>query len=242
MASVIDVNENKFQVIVSNGYKANGKKKRRKKTFELDPFLTKSQKKKKKEELISQFEKQVKDEYYLKGDMRFIDFSKIYMEDYAKEELSITTFKRYETLLVKINEEIGELKLSEIKPPHIKEFKKKVAKFTKRIPIKDENGKTIGHKEEIIAPKTQLHYFNLVSGILTYAMQEDYITENPCSKVKAPKVVKKEVEYLDIETIKKMMKLLENEPIQNRTFIQLLLYTGARRRRSFSSNMAEMFN
>lgn len=229
MASVIDIDENKFQVIVSNGYKANGKKKRKKQTFELDSSLTKAQKKKAKEKIIKDFEEKVKDEYYLKNDMRFIDFTKIYMEDYAKEELSITTCKRYETLLVKINEEIGELKLSQIKPPHIKEFKKKIAKFTKKVPIKDEKGKTIGHKEEIIAPKTQLHYFNLVSGILTYAMQEDYITENPCSKVPAPKAVKKETEYLDVETIKQMLKLLENEPIQNRTFIELLLYTGARR-------------
>lgn len=225
MASIIDINENKFQVIVCNGYKSNGKKIRKKQTYELDSSLTKSEKKKKKEELAIEFEKQVKGEYYLQEDMKFADFSKKYMEEYAKEELSVTTYTRYSTLLLKINEEIGELKLSKIKPPHIREFKKKIAKFKKKVPIKDENGKTIGHKEEIIAPKTQLHYFNLVSGILTYAMQEDYITENPCYKVKSPKVPKKESQFLDIETIKTMLKLLENEPIQYKTFIELLLYT-----------------
>ncbi len=211
------------------GYKTNGKKKRRKQTFVLDKTLTKTQKKKEKERLIHEFEQKVKDEYYLKNDMKFIDFSKIYMEEYAKEELSVTTYKRYETLLVKINEEIGELKLSKIKPPHIKELKKKIAKFTKNVPIKDEKGKTVGHKKETIAPKTQLHYFNLVSGILTYAMDEEYITENPCYKVKSPKVPHKESEFLDIETIKIMLALLEKEPIQYKTFINLLIYTGIRR-------------
>lgn len=225
MASVIDINENKFQVIVSNGYKANGKKKRKKQTFELDSSLTKAQKKKAKEKIIRDFENSVKDGYYLKDDMRFIDFSKIYMEDYAKEELSVTTYKRYETLLVKINEEIGELKLSKIKVPQIKELKKKIAKFTKKVPIRDEKGKTIGHKEEIIAPKTMLHYYNLVSGILTYAVDEEYITDNPCYKVKSPKVPKKESEFLDIETIKIILGLLEKEPIQYRSFISLLLYS-----------------
>lgn len=206
-----------------------GQKKRKKKTFKLDPFLTKKQKEKQMEKLIYEFEQQVLNNQYLTGDIRFIDFSKKYMEEYAKEELSITTYKRYETLLQKINLEIGELKLCDIRPPHIKEFKRKIANYTKKVPVKDNNGKTIDYKQEKIAPKTQLHYFNLVSGILTKAVEEEYITDNPCSKVPAPKVVKKETEYLDIETIKQMLKLLEKEPIQNRTFIELLLYTGARR-------------
>lgn len=234
MASVKMIDDNTIQVVVCYGYKTNGKKKRKKKTFKLDPFLTKKQKEKQIEKLVYEFEQQVLNNQYLKNDIRFIDYSKKYMEEYAKEELSITTYKRYETLLEKINLEIGELKLCDIRPPHIKEFKRKVANYTKKVPVKDDKGKTIDYKQEKIAPKTQLHYFNLVSGILTKAVEEEYITVNPCSKVPAPKVVKKEVEYLDIETIKKMMKLLENEPIQNRTYIYTILYTGVRRRRTGS--------
>lgn len=168
----------------------------------------------------------------MNGDIRFIDFSKKFMEEYAKENLSVTTYKRYETLLQRINEEIGELKLSQIKPPHIREFKKKIEKITRKVPVKDEDGKIIKYEQQKLAPKTQLHYFRLVSAILSKAVYWDYITENPAAKVEAPKVIKKETQYLDIETIKTILKLLEKEPIQYKTFISLLIYTGIRRRRA----------
>ena len=166
----------------------------------------------------------------MNADIRFVDFSKKFMEDYAKESLSVTTYKRYETLLTKINEEIGELKLSQIKPPHIREFKKAMEKVTRKVPIRDEHGKIIKYENKKLATKTQLHYFRLVSAILSKAVYWDYITENPAAKVEAPKVIKRETEYLDIETIKTIIKLLEKEPIQYKVFINLLLYSGIRRR------------
>ena len=193
-----------------------GQKKRKKKTFKIDPFLTKKQKEKEIEKIVYEYEQQVLNNSYLNGDIRFIDFSKKFMEDYAKENLSITTYKRYETLLERINLEIGELKLSQIRPPHIREFKKKIEKITRKVAVRDENGKIIKYENKKLAKKTQLHY----------------IKENPASKVEAPKVIKRETEYLDIETIKTILKLLEKEPIHYRAFISLLIYSGIRRRRA----------
>ncbi len=165
----------------------------------------------------------------MNADIRFVDFSEKFMKEYAKENLSVTTYKRYETLLTKINEEIGELKLSQIKPPHIRDFKKKIEKVTRKVPVKDENGKIIKYEQQKLAQKTQLHYYRLVSTILSKAVYWDYIAENPCAKVEPPQVDKKEAPFIDIETIKTMLKLLENEPLQYSTFIKTLLYTGLRR-------------
>ena len=209
-----------------------GQKKRKKKTFKIDPFLTKKQKEKEIERIVYKYEQEVLNCSYLNGDMRFIDFSKKFMEDYAKENLSVTTFKRYETLLERINLELGELKLSQIRPPHIREFKKKIGKITRKVAVRDENGKIIKYEDKKLAPKTQLHYFRLVHAILEKATYWDYIKENPASKVEAPKIIKKETEYLDIETIKTILKLLEKEPIHYRAFISLLIYSGIRRRRT----------
>lgn len=229
IASVKDIDENTFQVVVSLGYRIDGTKKRKKRTFYLDPHLTKKQKEKEKERLVYEYEKEVKNHAYLETDIKFVDYSKIFMEE-AKENLSITTYQRYKTLLERINLEIGELKLSQIKSPHIKEFKKKIAKITRKVPIKDENDKVTGHKDVPLAPKTQLHYFRLLSSILSSAVHDDYIATNPCSNVNAPIVPKKEAPFLDIEEIKNMLKLLENEPIQYKSMITLLVYTGLRRR------------
>ena len=207
-----------------------GQKKRKKKTFKIDPFLTKKQKEKEIEKIVYEYEQQVLNNSYLNGDIRFIDFSKKFMEDYAKENLSVTTYKRYETLLERINLEIGELKLSQIRPPHIREFKKKIEKITRKVAVRDSNGKIVKYEDKELAPKTQLHYFRLVSAILSKAVYWDYIKENPVAKVEAPKVIKRETEYLDIETIKTILKLLEKEPIHYRAFISLLIYSGIRRR------------
>lgn len=229
MASVVEIDENTIQVIVSLGYRPDGTKKRRKKTFHIDPQLTKKQKEKEKSRLVYEYEKEVKNNEYLEKDLRFIDYSKKFMEEYARKELSITTCERYDSLLEKINLEIGNMRLSEIKPPHIAELKKKIAKMTKKVPLRDEKGKIISYEKKTIAPKTQLHYFRLVSSILSRAVNEFYISDNPCSKVKAPKVPKKEFSLLDIETIKQMTKYLEEEPIQYNTIINTLLYVGLRR-------------
>ena len=55
------------------------------------------------------------------------------------------------------------------------------------------------------------------------------ILTNPASRVKPPKVIKKEAKYLDDEQVKIMFEKLEHVPIKWRTIIKLFVYTGLRR-------------
>lgn len=165
MASITKINNTTFQIVVSNGYKTNGQKIRKKKTFRLDTNLTEKQKTKEIQRLAYEFEKQVLNGDYLKGDIKFKDFAQIFMKDHAEKNLSPTTVKRYYTLLDRINLGIGHLSLNEIKPYHLMKFYNSLEeKGSSKKPIKDNNGNIIGYKD--LSPKTILHHQKLVSAIL----------------------------------------------------------------------------
>lgn len=80
-----------------------------------------------------------------------------------------------------------------------------------------------------LSDKTIQNYHRLISSILSTAVQWQIITSNPCERIKPPRVVQTEAQYLDdVETVKLLEYLEEAEP-QFRTAIILLLYTGMRR-------------
>ena len=84
-------------------------------------------------------------------------------------------------------------------------------------------------KTRVLSSKTILHHHRLISSIMTTAVQWQLIFDNPCNRVKPPKVEAKEPRYLDEVQTAKMFELLENEPIIYKTAITLLVYTGMRR-------------
>ena len=74
----------------------------------------------------------------------------------------------------------------------------------------------------------QLHH-TLISSILSTAVEWQIITSNPCQRVKRPKVRQNTPSYLDEEETRRMLELLENEGIQQKTMIYLLVFLGLRR-------------
>lgn len=80
-----------------------------------------------------------------------------------------------------------------------------------------------------LSPKTIQHYHRLISSILQMAVQWQIIFSNPCSRIKPPKVELKESRFLDDVEAMTLLKCLEREPLQYKTLITLLIYTGMRR-------------
>ncbi|MDD4564647.1 MAG: tyrosine-type recombinase/integrase [Eubacteriales bacterium] len=81
----------------------------------------------------------------------------------------------------------------------------------------------------VLADRTQLHYFRLISSILSSAVQWQVIPYNVCARVKAPSVKQKEAKYLDDVQVSRLFEYLEKAPFDYRALIHLLLYTGLRR-------------
>ena len=80
-----------------------------------------------------------------------------------------------------------------------------------------------------ISPSTVKRYHALISSICSFAVLQNIIPINPCTRVKPPKVNKHEADYLDEEETTKLLNTLQTAPQPFRTAIQLLLFTGIRR-------------
>lgn len=89
--------------------------------------------------------------------------------------------------------------------------------------------KPVSDNDKKLAPKTILHHHRLISSILETAVKWQVLYSNPCDRVETPKVEKKEARYLDEYQAMELMNCLEAEPIQYRTMITVLLYSGMRR-------------
>lgn len=161
--------------------------------------------------------------------MKLVDYiNDIWFKEFMKGK-SPSTIYRYQILSKLIIEQLGHLPLDKIRPLHIQKFKNYLSTAKSNVTIKDKDGKIIDYKT--YAPKTQLHYFRCLSSIMSSAYNLDIIKENPVSKVSAPKVPRKLPQFLNVEESKNILHLLEKEPLKYQVGINILLYTGIRRRR-----------
>lgn len=149
------------------------------------------------------------------------------MEEYGKANLAVKTYGRYGDYLKRINQSIGHLKLRDITPMHLNHFYRSlesdgVSKKKKY----DSDGNLIDSK---LAPKTIVDHHRLISKILATAVKWGLLERNVAERADPPKIPYREIPYLNEEQVKQMIELLEYEPIQYRTMITLLVYTGIRR-------------
>jgi integrase len=99
----------------------------------------------------------------------------------------------------------------------------------KSLNIKFEKNFILENRTVKLASRTILHHHRLISSILETAVQWQIIFSNPADRLKAPRVVKTESKFLDDYQAMELVAKLENQPIQLKTMIILLIYTGLRR-------------
>lgn len=79
-----------------------------------------------------------------------------------------------------------------------------------------------------LSERTILHHHRLISSILTCAVQWGFLLNNPATRVKPPKVEKKEARHFEEYQVEHIFELLEDVPIKYKTTIYLCLYGGMR--------------
>lgn len=217
-----------YEIRVSCGIDINGKKLGKSKTWIPDEGMTQKQIEK---ELARQkvlFEEEVKNGICPDNKIRFVDFSKRWMDEYAKVNLTIKTYARYEIYLKRINQGIGHLKLKDITPLQLNTFYRSLeADGVNQRKRYDENGDLINNGK--LAPKTILDHHRVISKILSTAVKWGLLEKNVAMRADPPKVPHREISYLNEKEVRHMLTLLEKEPIQYQTMITLLVYTGIRR-------------
>lgn len=128
------------------------------------------------------------------------------------------TVASYRELLVRINEEIGFLKLSDVNCEHLNRFYLKLAQ-------KGQNKRT----GEGLSTKTIVEHHRLIHSIFAQAMKEGLVKFNPAETASPPSVKTKEATFFEIEDVEQIMKCLEHEPLKWRCITLLMIATGARR-------------
>lgn len=163
------------------------------------------------------FEQQCKEGMVSTDRKTFAAYSEYYLALKERDQKQ-KTVDSYRDLLVRINEEIGFLKLSDVNCEHLNRFYIKLAQ-------KGQNKKT----GEGLSPKTIVEHHRLIHSIFTQAMKEGLVKFNPAETASPPSVKKKEASFFEAEDVERIMKCLEQEPLKWRCITLLMIATGARR-------------
>lgn len=136
---------------------------------------------------------------------------KWYNED-AKVRLQISTLQSYDLMLTEVRKELGNYKLTEMRPIHLVTFYNKLRR-----------------PERKLSENSILHYYSMIGRIFHVGVTWGLVDTNINSRVDRPKVKKQEAVYYDEKDIKRLLQCLENEPLKYQVVIQLALDSGCRR-------------
>lgn len=139
------------------------------------------------------------------------------------------TMWRYEQLLERINEFLGNDEVSRINIDRVEEFYLWLSKQHKKPGNKkkpDEN-----KKPEFLSAQTQWHYHRCLYSILEYAVARGKLESNPCKYIRPEvreDVDEKKPDAYNEEQVAQIKSLLENETLKNKAFITIALEIGPR--------------
>lgn len=135
--------ERTYHITVCAGYGLDGKKVRRRTTYKPDANMSDKQADKAAQKEAFRFEQQLEQGYVVEDNQRFQEYAEYVLELKLRNGLKRSTYERYLTLLPKINEAIGTMRLRDIRPMHLNNFYGQLSKpgvrtaSSKAVAIKD---------------------------------------------------------------------------------------------------------
>lgn len=213
----VDVRGDAYRIRVSDGYDSNGKQKMRYKTWHPEPGMTEKQIK---NELLRQrvlFMEQVKKGLVVNRKIRLEEaFDEWIAHETEMDNLSHASIKRYGDCKKRLVEELGHYYLSDLR-------KKDIQAFIKKIGIGDKKG------DNGVSVKSQKNYITVISNIYKFAIDNEYITENPCKDIKTVKKETKPRQIYSVEEVQTILNLMADEPLKYFVFHILAFFCGFRR-------------
>ena len=212
----VDKRGNGYRIRISDGCDSKGKQKFRTMTWHPEEEMTKNQIEKELRRQVVLFTELVK-----KGKVvnRKIRLEEAFDEWIAfAEEMNIITHasaKRYKTCRPRLVEELGHYYLSDLK-------KKDIQSFIKKIGTGDKKNK--GASE-----KSQKNYKTVISNIYKYAIDNEYVFDNPCKDIKIVKKETKPRQIYSVEEVQTILNLMADKPLKYFLFHILAFFCGFRR-------------
>lgn len=158
-----------------------------------------------------------------KGNIRFIDFARIYYKEYAERELSPTTVQSGKNELKNyVLPVIANMPLNKIDALTIQRIINELKEQKRQKPDRDGNIVKL-------SPTSVNNVYRLLRKILNKAIAWDYIETNPVLKVKAPEVSKKEKLSYNREELLEILDILKTEDPLTETLFTIAICSGVRR-------------
>lgn len=211
--------KNSYELRMSWGTDARGKQKTYSRTWRPPEGMTEKQIEKELKAQLKIFENDVKSNKRVTGVSTFKEMAEFWLESDGEKRLAPKTLERYKSLLKRVYEsKIGKMRLIDINQMDLNEFYNYLA-----LPGTNKNtGATLSNK-------TIREHHNVISKVLETAWKWGLVEENVAKRADPPSVGTHETECLDEREVAEVFRLLENEPIQYRTMITMLIMFGLRK-------------
>ena len=207
----IEKRNGSYRITVSAGYDLSGKQIKKRMTWTPPSYMTERQIQKEIQRQAVLFEEKVNSGQLLDGSIRFSQFADYWLKEYAHKQLRPSTVARYEKMLIRINDALGNIKLNRLQPKHLIEFYNKLSEHGAR---EDKTYKANSDLQAIITTQ-QLTYKNLSEACglsartVALAVRGERTSEKTAQRISA---------YFDIP-IKKIFETVEHKQTLSGTTI-----------------------
>ena len=213
MASIKQLDERRYKITVSNGYRPNGKKISKAKTIQVPPGVPKRGIGQYVAHAAEELERSFKTGYAEDGEMAFEEFASRWLKRQTKYAPS--TIAAYRRMLEVVYPIIGGIRLNKLRPLALENM---LSELRKR-----------KHHGKQIRESTAQRYLTVVSAVLSDAKRNEIIEKNPARMLDLP-MPQRTVQRIPTQReIQKLLDTLALEPRHYRLFYLLSMYIGCRR-------------
>lgn len=213
MASIKQLDERRYKITVSNGYRPNGKKISKAKTIQVPSGVPKRGIGQYVAHAAEELERSFKTGYAEDGEMTFEEFASRWLKRQTKYAPS--TIAAYRRMLEVVYPMIGGIRLNKLRPMALENM---LSALRKR-----------KHHGRLINESTAQRYLSVVSAVLSDAKRNEIIEKNPARMLDLP-TPQRTVQHIPTRSeVEKLLDALAKEPRHYRLFYLLSMYTGCRR-------------
>lgn len=187
-------------------------------TFKINPAWSEAKNLKEAQKVATLFEKQCKDGLVADNKQTFEKYANYVISLKARNGIKHRTIDGYRKILPRICNEIGHIKLLDLRPQHLNNFYEKLSK--------DGMNLRTGGK---LSSKTIREYHCFIRTVLSQADKEGIVQYNVAKKATPPKVIRKQANFIEQEDILNVLKYLQYEPLKWKVAMNILILTGCRR-------------
>ena len=167
MASIKQLDERRYKITVSNGYRPNGKKISKARTIQVPPGVPKRGIGQYVAHAAEELERSFKTGYAEDGEMTFEEFASRWLKRQTKYAPS--TIAAYRRMLEVVYPMIGGIRLNKLRPMALENM---LSELRKR-----------KHHGKHINESTAQRYLSVVSAVLSDAKRNEIIEKNPARKI-----------------------------------------------------------